>query len=114
MDVELGFRRDNDYLDFSFKDVGDGSDEKVTPSTFHSAFNRPRSEAMKSNEKSEALIKATVNMKRRLPKAGDDGKNKPFTKVIKMGKVFPFRNQVYKCSKHKPNFDLSMGSVHKM
>ena len=112
MDGELGFRRsDYDYLSFS---LGDGSDEKVTPSTFHSAFNRPRSEAMKSNEKSEALIKATVNMKRRLPKAGDDGKNKPFTKVIKMGKVFPFRNQVYKCSKHKPNFDLSMGSVHKM
>ena len=114
MDGELGFRRsDYDYLSFS---LGDGSDEKVTPSTFHSAFNRPRSEAMKSNEKSEALIKATVNMKRRLPKAGDDGKNQPFTKekMIKMGKVFPFRNQVYKCSKHKPNFDLSMGSVHKM
>ena len=74
MDGELGFRRDYDYLDFLLKD---GSDEKITPSTFHSTFNRPRSEAMKCNEKSEALIKATVNMKRRLPKAGDDGKNQP-------------------------------------
>ena len=78
MDGELGFRRaDYDYLDLSLKVVGDGSDEKITPSTFHSAFNRPRSEAMKCNEKAEALIKATLNMKRRLPKAGDDGKNQP-------------------------------------
>ena len=89
MDGELGFRRDYDYLDFS---LGDGSDEKMSPSTFHSAFNRPRSEAMKSNEKSEALIKATMNMKRRLPKAGDDGKNQQFTKKrIQMGKIFLFQ-----------------------
>ena len=91
VDDELGFRQsDYDYLDFSLKGVGgDGSDEKMTPSIFHSAFNRPRSAAMKCNEKAEALIKATMNMKRRFPKAGDDGKKQPLTKekIIKRGKV---------------------------
>ena len=71
-----------------------GSEEKMTPSKFHSVFNRPRSEAMKCNEKSEALIKATMNMKRHLPNARDDGKDSLCTYLFigdKMKNYFLFQ-----------------------